>query len=154
MALTSQGRVFSCPCCGLGISFAFQEVQLLTLQPASVFINTYADSMPITRVTRKMRVCRQCGFIIDLPMEDDNNRWAALNAARIKANTSLLAPSQPVTSPIPEKDTNVVAATPVELNSSTEEEETIDSLTITDELDPEIPVSAVTRRVPAGKLRQ
>lgn len=154
MALTSQGRVFSCPCCGLGISFAFQEVQLLTLQPASVFVGTPADSMPITRVTRKMRVCRQCSYILDLPAEDDNNRWAALNAARIKASTSLPAPFQPVTPPVPEKDINPVAPTPVELNSSTEEEETIDSLTITDELESDIPVSTVTRRVSAGKLRQ
>ena len=90
MPLTSSGRVYSCPCCGLGIPFAFEEKQLLTLQPPTAQYSTArgADT-PITRVTRKFRVCRQCGYIVDLPSEDENNKWAALNAARLKASPAL-----------------------------------------------------------------
>ena len=89
MALTSNGRIYSCPCCGFGISFAFEERTLLQLQPASLTPGINSSAIPLTRLSKKYRTCRQCGFIPDLPIEDDNNRWATLNAARLKSFPAL-----------------------------------------------------------------
>lgn len=138
MALTGGGRIYSCPYCGLGISFAFMEANLLTLQPVAVSLPSKGLEVPLTRLSRRLRMCRQCGYLPDLPEDDENNRWAKLNAARVKASPALPTESQSKLSVDTTGSLTVTAPVTVPVTPSppavvSTEDEAIDSLKLTDE---------------------
>ena len=151
MALTSVGRIYVCPCCGFGIPFSFEEKTLLSLQPGSIVQSTRGSDIPLTRSSHKYRVCRQCGFIPDLPADDENNKWAMLNALRIKFTSTPLKTSQSPDkgvhvnptddAPVKELLHHVVAVTN-EVPPTLTDDDSIALLELSDDLDAEVPPSA------------
>lgn len=161
MSLTSSGRTYVCPCCGFGIPFSFQETTLLTLQPSSPVQSARGANIPLTRMSHKYRICRQCGFIPDLPSDDENNKWAALNATRLKEISTLLfrdrvsvdstdIRTQPsVKEPLQNAVTAANGVTPV-----VTDDEIVTLLELSDELDSETPPSAAGIRAAARATKQ
>jgi ferredoxin len=98
MPLTSGGRIYACPCCALAMEYGFKEETLLTLNPGQTQAVTNGNIPALTRTSRKVRVCRQCGYCLDIADDHEANKWAKMNAARLKTLGPIISSSVPVES--------------------------------------------------------